>query len=182
MADEEITELVEEGAPSAPSGKNPLLLIVLILNMLFMGVIAFFQYSNHAKMSKQVTMSDIESSSEIKENGSEMEETGMAQEEEGMLEPLEGFTANLAQGDGPKRYVRLNAVLKFSKMAKPEEVKARKPQIRDTIISILNSKRPQDLLKVEGKTYLKEEIKAAINTFLIDGKVVDIFYVSFQIN
>jgi len=79
-------------------------------------------------------------------------------------------------------FVRLNAVLKFSSSSKSEEFEARKPQIRDTIISILNSKRPEDLLKKEGKVYLKEEIKASINSFLIDGKVVDIFYVGFQIN
>lgn len=181
MADEDITEL-DEGTPSSgSSGKNPLLMIVLILNIALMGVVAFFQYSSFVKSKAQLTTSDIENSA----NSIAMEEgmeTGEAKEEEGILEPLEGFTANLAQGDGPKRYVRLNAVLKFTKSAKPEEIKARKPQIRDTIISILNSKRPGDLLKVEGKNYLKEEIKAAINTFLINGNVIDIFYVSFQIN
>ena len=62
------------------------------------------------------------------------------------------------------------------------EVEARKPQIRDTIISILNSKRPEDILKRDGKLYLKQEIKSAVNAFLVDGKVEDIFYVGFQIN
>ena len=76
----------------------------------------------------------------------------------------------------------MNAVLKFSKKSKEEEFKARKPQIRDVIISTLNSKRPEDLLKVEGKSFLKEEIKNAINTFLVDGEVIDIYYVGFQVN
>jgi flagellar FliL protein len=112
----------------------------------------------------------------------EKENTGEAKQEDGILFPLDSFTANLAQGDGPRRYVRLNAVLKFSKDSNEEEFKVRKPQIRDTIISILNSKRPEDLLKVEGKNYLKEEIKAAINTFLVDGQVIDLYYVGFQIH
>ena len=103
-------------------------------------------------------------------------------ETEGILFPLTAFTANLAQGDGPRRYVRLDAVLKFSKDSKEAEFKARQPQIRDVIISILNSKRPEDLLKLEGKEYLKEEIKTAINSFLIDGHVVDVYYVGFQVN
>ena len=98
------------------------------------------------------------------------------------LLPLDPFTVNLAQGDGPRRFVRLNAVLKMDDKSKSEEFEARKPQIRDTIIGILNSKRPEDLLKREGKTYLKEEIKTAINSYLIDGRVVDIFYIGFQIN
>jgi len=98
------------------------------------------------------------------------------------LLPLDSFTVNLAQGEGPRRYVRLDAVLKMSDDAKAPEFEARKPQIRDTIISILNTKRADDLLKKEGKTYLKEEIKASINSFLVDGRVEDIYYISFQIN
>jgi len=95
---------------------------------------------------------------------------------------LDSFTVNLAQGEGPRRYVRLDAVLKMSEDAKTPEFEARKPQIRDTIISILNTKRADDLLKKEGKSYLKEEIQSAVNSFLVDGKVEDIYYISFQIN
>jgi flagellar FliL protein len=98
------------------------------------------------------------------------------------LLPLEMFTVNLAQGDGPRRYARMEAVLKMSDDAKAAEFEARKPQIRDTIISILNTKRPEDLLKKEGKQFLKEELKAAINAFLVDGKVEDVYYIGFQIN
>ena len=72
--------------------------------------------------------------------------------------------------------------MKFDKKHSQKEFDARKPQIRDTIISILNSKRPKDLLEKQGKEYLKEEIKSAINNFMIDGTVTDIFYVGFQIN
>lgn len=165
------------------SGKNPLLTIVMILQLVLMGGIAYFQYLAHQKLAAtesvmDVVKSDMNSSNAIDESS----ETGEAREEDGILFPLDNFTANLAQGDGPRRFVRLNAVLKFNKDSSEEEFKARKPQIRDTIISILNSKRAEDLLKVEGKNYLKEEVKAAINSFLVDGKVIDVFYVSFQIN
>ena len=98
------------------------------------------------------------------------------------LLPLDSFTVNLAQGEGPRRYVRLDAVLKMSDDAKVPEFEARKPQIRDAIISILNTKRADDLLKKEGKSFLKEEIKNSINSFLVDGRVEDIYYISFQIN
>ena len=45
-----------------------------------------------------------------------------------------------------------------------------------------STKRADDLLKKEGKSFLKEEIKASINSFLVDGRVEDIYYISFQIN
>ena len=172
-------EFQSAGGPA----KNPLLTLLLFVNVIVMVGIAYFQYEIHSKISSAPSIKDIVKE-EMKEVSGDEEAAaiGMAKEEEGILFPLERFTANLAQGDGPRRYILLQAVLKFSQDSNEEEFKARKPQIRDGIISILNSKRPADLLKAEGKAYLKEEIKAAINTFLVDGHVVDIFYVSFQIN
>jgi flagellar FliL protein len=169
---------------SAPAGKNPLLTVVMLLNTALMAGVAYLQFENHKKITEQLTTIDIHKSSEklpVAE-GEEEIDTGEAQEEDGILHPLDNFTANLAQGDGPRRFVRMSTVLKFSKDSSEEEFKAREPQIRDAIISTLNSKRPNDLLKVEGKNFLKEEIKASINTFLVDGKVIDVFYISFQIN
>jgi flagellar FliL protein len=181
MADGNANEL---GAPAPKSAKNPLLTIIMLLQFVLTGAVAYFQYTMHLKFSANQTVMDVlKSDMEKTASGvDESSETGEAREEDGVLFPLDNFTANLAQGDGPRRFVRLNAVLKFNKESSEEEFKARKPQIRDTIISILNSKRAEDLLKSEGKSYLKEEVKAAINSFLVDGKVIDVFYVSFQIN
>lgn len=177
----------EKGAAEASkSGSNPLLSILLIANALIMGAVAYFQYESHVREAKRPSFRDIMKAEmkEIKkeEEAEESEQIGSAKDEDGTLFPLDGFTANLAQGDGPRRFLRLQAVLKFSKDSNEEEFKARKPQIRDSIISILNSKRPEDLLRPAGKNYLKEEIKAAINSFLVDGNIIDIYYVGFQIN
>ncbi len=176
--------MADGDAQNTDSGKNPLLTIVLILNIILMGVIAYMQFETHKKLSSQSSISDIVKAemSKAEEAGDTKSETGEAKEQSGKLFPLDGFTANLAQGDGPRRFIRLNAVLKLNSEANEEEYKARKPQIRDVVISILNAKRPQDLLKSEGKEYLKEEIKSAINTFLVNGKVIDVYYVGFQIN
>ena len=56
-------------------------------------------------------------------------------------------------------------VLKFDKNSKEAEFNSRKPQIRDSILSILNTKRPEELLKTEGKSFLKEEIKSLLIHF-----------------
>ncbi len=190
MAEEkEKPEQATEAAAKKPkaaeaTGKNPLITILLILNMAVMSTIAYLQYSFMQSEASKPSVKDI-IKQEMK-SGEELEaEQELAQSEtrtDGKLLNLDGFTVNLAKSDGPRRFVRLTAVLKFNDESKEVEFTARKPQIRDTIISILNSKRPEDLLKKEGKTYLKEEIKAAINSFLIDGKLVDVYYVGFQIN
>ncbi len=183
MAEEEKADFKEENQGS--SGKNPLLTILILLNLVVLGGVGYFQWINFEKLSKQPSIHDVvkaEMKKMLQGEEEDSDNTGQAIEEDGILFPLDGFTANLAQGDGPRRYLRLRAVLKFGKNSSEEEFKARKPQIRDTIISIINAKRPEDLLKLEGKNFLKEEIKAAINSFLIDGNIVDVYYVSFQIN
>lgn len=183
MADEETEETGggEAKAAKSPSQKNPLVALLLILNMAGLGTVAFFQYKFMEMESKRPDLAKL-----LKESGMDPELLEEEQPTESIsketLVDLATFTVNLAQGDGPRRYVRLNAVLKLSEKSEVSEVEARKPQIRDTIISILNAKRPEDILKRDGKLYLKQEIKSAINSFLIDGKIEDIFYVGFQIN
>lgn len=184
MAEEE-NDLSVEAAPKSAPAQNPLLIIFLFLNFVALAVVAYLQYRSHQEEASRMSVREIVSAQIREELGKEEFSEDATKEKESIKElllPLEGFTANLAQGDGPRRYVRLNIVLKFSKESRPDEFRAAKPQIRDAIIGILNAKRAEDLLQKEGKKYLKEEIKSAINFFLIDGQVMDVYYVGFQIN
>ncbi|MFL5786173.1 MAG: flagellar basal body-associated protein FliL [Bacteriovoracaceae bacterium] len=173
-------------ASGAPSGKNPLLTILMVVNIIAISAIAYFQWRF---MQMEANRPDLTRLLKEQKDGTVVVDTEAAGEQkteelvkkENLL-TLDSFTVNLASGEGPRRYVRLDAVLKMSDDAKAPEFEARKPQIRDTIISILNTKRAEDLLKKEGKSFLKEEIKSSINSFLVDGKVEDIYYISFQIN
>ncbi len=194
----------DEGA-APPSGKNPLLVILVLVNTIAVGAVGFFQFQNHKKLNAVTTAADVmkqdlegggehaaaagghgEAKAEGGHGGGHGGAEAKAEVEgvkaDGLLYPLEPFTANLAQGDGPRRFIRISLVLKFNKETKKEEIDARKPQISDTIISMLNSKKPEELLKKEGKEYLKEEVKTSINNFLVDGQITDIYYVGFQIN
>lgn len=189
-------KLAEENVSTeaqASGSKNPLLIILVLINTIAVGAIGFFQFKSSQKVNAMTETSSLlqqqlagAGHGEEGGHGGGGEHGGAGGESsaklEGMMYPLEPFTANLAQGDGPKRYIRVSMVLKFTNDTKKEEVDARKPQISDVIISMLNAKKPEDLLKKEGKEYLKEEIKNAVNSFLIDGHLEDIFYVGFQIN
>lgn len=180
-----MAEDTKPGEVSTPSSKNPLLMILMVVNILAMGAVAYFQWRFMEMEAKRPDLTQLlrEKNTEASDDSEAAGEQKTADvvKKENLL-PLDSFTVNLAQGEGPRRYVRLDAVLKMSDDAKAAEFEARKPQIRDTIISILNTKRAEDLLKKEGKSYLKEEIKASINSFLVDGRVEDIYYISFQIN
>ncbi len=195
---------VKNDAEATASGKNPLLVILVVVNTLAVGAIGFFQFQNHKKLNAVTTASDV-MKQDLEGGGEHAASAGHGEKKaegghggghggeekkgevegvkaDGLLYPLDPFTANLAQGDGPRRFIRISLVLKFNKDAKKEEIDARKPQISDTIISMLNAKKPEELLKKEGKEYLKEEVKTSINNFLVDGQIVDIYYVGFQIN
>jgi len=168
---------------AATSQKNPLVTILLLVNMIALSAVAFMQYKFMEMEKNKPDLTELLKQGQGSSNPDVVDEMVPTEDlKKETLVDLETFTVNLAQGDGPRRYVRLQAVLKMSEDSDSTEVEARKPQIRDTVISILNSKRPEDLLKRDGKLYLKEQIKSAINSYLIDGKVIDIFYVGFQIN
>lgn len=177
---EEISATDAENSKSAVgSNKNYLVTILLLINAVVLGTVGYLQYMSSKKQQGTQTINQLVQKDMMGE--AEGTATDPNLNEEGTLLQLNPFTANLAQGDGPRRYVRTTLVLKFDKNAKEVEFNSRKPQIRDIILGLLNTKRPEQLLKTEGKSFLKEEIKSHINTILVDGKVLDIFYISFQI-
>jgi len=181
MAEEENKDVSEGSNTEAkkPVTRSPIIIVLLIVNILALGGIAYFQMELFGQLKKQEKVADLlRADHDLAENPIK----SAMKKDDGILVPLQTFTANLAQGDGPRRFLRLDAVLKFNESHNKKEFEARVPQIRDSIIAILNSKRPSDLLEKDGKEYLKEEIKSSINSFIINGKVIDIFYVGFQIN
>lgn len=183
MADEDVRGGLEGGVGKKSSGKSgpsAILLFLGVLNTVAMLAVAYMQFQFHQEHAGSVDIKDVVAADMAPKRENSL--MGKVKKNDGIMLPLEGFTANLAQGDGVRRFISVNLVLKFSMDSKEDEFRARKPQIRDAIISTLNSKRPEDVLKLEGKKYLKEEIKAAINSFLVDGRVVDVFYVGFQVN
>jgi len=173
----------KDSTDGKPVSISPIVLVFLILNSIGLAALGFFQYTYIKKQAAKPSVEDIiKKQLEESQHHPGDDELIEAKKDEGRSYPLDTFSVNLAQGDGPRRYLRLNTVLKFTKDARQEELDARKPQIRDSIISILNAKRPEDLLKKEGKIFLKDEIKAAINAYLTNGKLEDVFYTGFQVN
>jgi flagellar basal body-associated protein FliL len=93
---------------------------------------------------------------------------------------LEQFTVNLASvGSARPRFARVNISLEVPNSDTESEVNRKMPQVRNTIIDLFNSKRPTDLQTPEGRNYLKDEIRAAINSFLVTGKLKGVFFTGF---
>lgn len=101
----------------------------------------------------------------------------------GKMIPLEQFVVNLSTpgGSNPK-FFRLNAALEVPNDDTEAEVNSKIPQIRNAIIDLINSKRASDVATVEGRDYLKEEIRNALNGFMVNGKVKGVFFTSFSVS
>lgn len=96
---------------------------------------------------------------------------------------LDPFTINLSTpGSTVPKFVRVNVSIEVPSTDTEQEVNSKIPQIRNTIIDLFNSKRPADLANVDGRDYLKEEIKNAINSFLLSGKIKGIFFTNFALS
>jgi flagellar FliL protein len=194
-------------ASSAPAaGGNKLVLILTLVNTLVtVGIIAILLVSLKQQKSAP-TVADIKTQGEAKAHGEEkVEGHGEKKAEEGhggggehgaehgkaeakkpadfgKMVTLEQFTVNLSTpGSSSSKFVRVNVSLEVANDDTEAEVTAKMPQIRNVIIDLFNSKRVSDLSTVDGRDYLREEIKNALNGFLVHGKVKGVFFTNFML-
>ena len=95
-----------------PITRSPIIIVLLLLNIIALGGIGYTQFELFNKLKKQEKVADLlRSDKDLSENPM----NSAMKKDDGILVPLQTFTANLAQGDGPRRFLRLDAVLKFDK-------------------------------------------------------------------
>jgi flagellar FliL protein len=94
----------------------------------------------------------------------------------GPIFSLDTFIVNLAD-EGGHRYLRVTMDLELVEGSTQDEVKGRLPQIRDSILMILPTKRFQDISTAQGKAALRDEIMEKLNS-LYSHKVIGNIYFS----
>jgi flagellar protein FliL len=196
-----------ESAPpveSAPAGGGSKLVpIIMVLNLLLtagIGTVVFLQFQ---KDKHKESVADIQADAPAAEKGGEGEH-GKKEEAKGeehgggehgehgkeaaaaktgdQIINLEQFTANLSTSPGtPVRFARLAIAVEVPSSDTAGELNQKMAQVRNAIIDLINSKRLADLESGEGKNFLKEEIRNALNSFLVTGKVKGVFFSNFQI-
>jgi flagellar FliL protein len=189
-----------EASASAPSnsggGGSKLTLILTGVNMLAtLGMIAIL-FISFQRDRKKPGVEDINSHAETAASGKEGDKgkEGDAKGEKGKegdkkksadygkMVTLEQFTVNLSTpGSVNPKFVRVNISLEVPTDDTEGEVTSKMPEVRNAIIDLFNSKRPADLATAEGRDYLKEEIKNAINGFMVSGKVRGVYFTNFAL-
>ena len=185
------------GGSAGGGGTNKLVVIFTVVNLCAtLGIVAAL-FISFQKEKSRTTVTDIAAHSED-QGGSE--DPGSASDgtpgthggkappkakgpEYGKMVPLEQFTVNLSTpGSATPKFVRVNISLELPSKDSEAEVTQKMPQVRNTIIDLFNSKRPADLATSEGRDYVKEEIRNALNSFMVSGKVKGVFFTDFALS
>lgn len=201
MADAKEQKSEAEGAAPA-GGSNKMMMGLLGLNMVVMVAVALVLFLGQKKQASQQTLDQVAAGAAADHGGGHgapaeaaaggghgapaagghgAPAEGAAAVPQARFFPVGDFTANLA-GPASTSYVKVTVNFEISNDADEEEMKQRKPQFRDKIISLLNSKKSVDLQSADGRNYLKEEIKTVANTFIKKGKVEGVYFSAFVIN
>ncbi|WP_408954542.1 flagellar basal body-associated protein FliL [Natroniella sp. ANB-PHB2] len=96
----------------------------------------------------------------------------------GPITEIGEFLVNLDEG---RRFIRVNITVEVDDSDAAEEIDRRRPQVRDTIISILRRKEQQEVTSDQGAMQLRSEIMESINEKLLEGKVTNVFFTEFVI-
>jgi flagellar FliL protein len=101
----------------------------------------------------------------------------------------EPFVVNLADGGGTPHFAKVGVALRFSKLSEGEVVKGEgdKPdtveeaaELRDIVISTLQSKTSAQLSTADGRDLVKKGIVERVNKHT-DYKIVDVYYTEFAV-
>jgi len=98
----------------------------------------------------------------------------------GQMYPMEQFVVNL-YSEGGARYLKTTLNLELASEELAMELDAKKPIVRNIIISALSAKTYEEISTIKGKENLKDEIVLNINEVVTDGKVNNLFFTDFVI-
>jgi flagellar protein FliL len=94
---------------------------------------------------------------------------------------LEPFLVNLADTN-EIRFIKATFQLGMEEKLKEESKgTAEIPAIRDSIISLLSAKTAEQILTIQGKEKLREEIRSRINAISHENKVAEVYIVDFVV-
>lgn len=185
---------VSKGASSANPNKFTMYIIMglifLLIMVMVMATLLIMNYGNQTKNLENLVKKASNLIPNVPNNGqnnnaNNYQDSG-AMEEFGLLVPLNEMIVNLASSDGNvEHYLKINITLEVIHNEKvKEEVAKRVPQLRDLVISILRTKRKEDIDsktneqidQKRGKEDLSVELLNSINRTLGGSKVRHVFF------
>ncbi len=186
-SDDKKDDNLPESMPT-DGGGGKLGVILGAVNILFtlgIGAVVFLQFQ---KDKHKESITDMQLHGDDHESGhggkkAERDLLGKLKDVGPKIITMEQFTVNLSTAVGtPPRFVRVIVAVEVPTEDTSTELTQKMPQARNAILDLFNSKRPADLQTGEGRNFLKDEIRNALNSFLVTGKVKGVFFSNFQVS
>ena len=165
---------------SEEAPKNPLLFILVVVNSL----VAFYLLSNQYDYEDKVNKL-VDQSASAAEKSFESPYIPKPKEGSNIAEyPFGNFSINLARPSGPQRFIKVDITFIVETPADNDltEIINKTPGLRDEIIGIFNNQTPRDVLKLEGRSVLKNLLKNHINRQLKDDEVLKVLFTKFTVS
>ena len=203
-----VTKKDEGAAPAAGGPNQKLVFIVLILNSVVLAVLAAVVWKSYVANSHQVSLNDVAAPADGssaaeggehgggehgggehgKEGGGEHGKEGGhgGKEKEGEKKGAdenfiyESFTVNLADSRS-SHFAAIDVAIEVEDPNATEQVTRLRPKIRDFINVVLSSKTYEQIESVDGREFLREEIRNKINGYLTRGQIKNVFFTKFVI-
>lgn len=175
--DASVKKKSESGSGEGSKAPAPkLIYIVLVLNLVVLAALAAFVWMNLSKSEKNISLADVEvaQSSHVAEGQGEV----VGGVEAKFIK--ESFTVNLADTSG-SHFAKVDVEIEVDDDFVRGEVERLKPRIRDFIVVILSSKTYDQIASVDGRDFLREEIRNKINGYLTKGQIKNVYFTQFII-
>ena len=147
------------------------IIIIAAVSVLFLGIIGGGFFFIWTQMSAMVAQAKAPATAE---------EPVEEENKIGPLFPMETMIVNLAD-EGGKRYLRTTMQLELSDQEVVSEIETRLPQIKDSILMVLPTRKYRDVNTTEGKIALRDELIVKLNEFFSKGEVTNIYFTEFVI-
>ena len=159
--------------------RSKLLMMLLILSLVVaIGSAAFAFVSVSALKKDLASASDVVAKIDSGEEG-EVEAPGSVQDV-GIIHPLGSFVVNLLD-PGNLRYVNCRIELEVEDSSVVKQITRREAQFKDAVISLVGNKSYEDLMGIEGKARVREELMVRFNRLLTEGQIARVYLTEFVV-
>lgn len=182
MADTEQQLMQDEAFEETLAGlqkKTKLLMMLLIVSLVLAMGSAGFAFTSVKSLKEQVTAAK-EVVEKVDSGGEEALEAPGKDAEVGVIHPLGSFVVNLLD-PGNLRYVNCRIELEVGDSSVVRQVNAREAQFKDAVISLLGNKTYEDVMGLEGKTRVREELMVRFNRLITEGQIARVYLTEFVV-
>ena len=162
---------VQNVQPQAVKKKGKMMLLVPVVLILLVGLV--FGGVKMGFVSIPGMTSAKEDPVEAKKPEEPKTESGM-----GFIYSMKPFIVNLADDSG-SRYLKVKFEMELNSKDLVPEIEKRMPQLTDSVIMLLSSRKYEDIVTYEGKDRMRNEIMLRLNSFLSTGSIRKIYFTEF---